>query len=472
MYILSLEASTTSAKAMFYDTTKDDFELFSMPYLPSYSDVSIHKPDEVFGQLMTNGRALLNGREPDVICMCGAWHSAGVFDRNFRPVTPMYLWSNTDPSELCSELRTDKEYTKGYYSRTGCMVNTTYGFFNMLKLKREGLKLENYIILGQGSYNNFRMTGRRLTTDCHLAGSGFLNIHSLTYDTEVLRELGITQENLFRIVTYKEVCPLSQDAAALLGVKSGIPVILSCADGAMNQTGSGALADKCMTCSVGTSSAIRISSDFPLLSDDCSTWCYRTPDSWLCGAAINGGTSCTDWFKNASFSPRTSYSCIEHGADELCDGPFFLPFIFGERCPGWNDARRGGFAHLLARHTRFDLYRSVQEGVLFNLLQCYERLTAARGEPDSIRLSGGILNSELWTQMFADIFQKSIELDETAQSSLMGAVVLGKQYLGLINDLRDHRPKQSKLVLNKPENAAYYQERYEKYKRFYNQEGC
>ena len=103
-----------------------------------------------------------------------------------------------------------------------------------------------------------------------------------------------------------------------------------------------------------------------------------------------------------------------------CSSRFFLE----ERCPGWNDERTGGFCRLKPEHGIGAMYRSVQEGVLFNLYHCYQLLTEVNEEPQRIRLSGGILHSEMWTQMCADIFNREMEVDEVQQGSLMGAVVL------------------------------------------------
>ncbi len=76
----------------------------------------------------------------------------------------------------------------------------------------------------------------------------------------------------------------------------------------------------------------------------------------------------------------------------------FHPFVFGERCPGWSEDRRGGFVGIHAFHDEFDLYHAVLEGVLFNMRQCYEILEDLGGKPERILLSGGIMNSSEWAR--------------------------------------------------------------------------
>ena len=466
MRILALEASTSSAKALYYNTDDETYEVVSKTYTGNYEDVTLHKADNVYLQLMQTGKELLNGRSADVIALGGAWHGVALFNKDMSPATPVFQWGYTGAADICRDLRKDDDYVNSYYNRTGCMVNAIYPSFK-LKLLAKTYDLSRYYIMSQGNYNNYRMTGKRVTTDCMLSGSGLLNTHTLYYDLDYLREIAVSDEQFSEITSYKNVFPLTDEAASLLGLKSGIPVILCNGDGGLNQAGAGALAKGVMTFSGGTSGAIRLTTDKPILPDDCSTWCYRSPVSWMSGAATNGCTNCVDWFKNNMFPTGTSYSDIEKGIKDYETTPVFLPFVYGERCPGWNDERKGGFKNILPHHTSYDMYLAVQEGVLFNLYHCYQVLTSINGEPEHIRFSGGILHSELWTQICADIFQKELEVDQNEQASLMGGVVLAKEYLGLIDDVRNYMPSPSRIIYPNPDKAELYRKKFQLYLRYY-----
>lgn len=465
MFILALEASTTSAKAMYFDSERESYEVSTRPYIHGGKDETRLNPKLVYEQMMSVGRELVSGRPVDIIALSGTWHGVGLFDRDMEPLTDIYQWNNTEPAYICSTLRKDLDYENEYYRRTGCMVNATYAFFKLLMLK-ERYELSKCYILGQGSYNNYRLTGKRIATDCILSGTGMLNIHTKQYEPMALEALGIDGSQLPQMVSYKDCFPLVSEAAALLGVRPGIPVIPTCSDGALNQAGSGALASGVMTCSIGTSCAIRLTTDKPILPDSHDTWCYLSPVSWLSGGATNCGTNSIDWFKRCAFEAGTSYSQIEERI-QGDDCPVFLPFLYGERCPGWNDARRGAFANLNPLHDRYHMYRAVQEGVLFNIYQCYEALTKLNGQPKRIRLSGGILNSSAWSQMCADIFHHDMEVDENGQASMLGAVVLAKEALGIIGDVRDFQPACSRVIYSDPGKAALYDEKYQQYISYY-----
>lgn len=468
MHILVLEASTTSAKAMLYNTEDGTFDVKVKAYTGNYDDVTIHKAENVYQQMIALGRDLAAGKKIDMISLGGTWHSLTLCDKNMVPVTPVYLWSYTGAAEVCKELRKDSAYVKNFYKKTGCMVNAIYPFFKLLLLKKQGYDLKDYYIMGQGTYNNYRMTGKRVITQCLASGTGLLNTHTKQFDPEILAEAGITADQLSEVVDYTKTFPLTEEAAELLGVEAGIPVVPTNSDGGLNQVGVGAVNEGVATFSVGTSGAIRLTTPEPILPDEPSTWCYMSPKAHLSGAATNGCCNCIDWFKTKMFGPEVSYADIEKGIEDRETTPVFLPFLFGERCPGWNDERTGGFMLVRPYHKSNDLYRAVQEGVLYNLYHCYKTLSELNGVPKRIKFSGGILHSKEWTQMCADIFQTELEVDDNEHGSLLGGAVLAMELLGVIRDVKDYDPAPAKIIYPNPEMADFYAKKFARYMDCYN----
>ncbi len=304
------------------------------------------------------------------------------------------------------------------------MVNAIYPYFKLLHLKDRGVDPATHIASDQGSYNFHRLTGQCATTECVASGTGLLDITLKEFDPELMGDLGITLDNLGQLVPYDRWSPLSRAGADLLDLPSGIPVVPANADGGLTQIGSGALRDGVMTLSVGTSGAMRLTTPSPLLSPGHETWCYLAPQGWLSGAATSGACNCVDWFRHSLSAKPSSYRDLDNGIQDRVNTPVFLPFLSGERCPGWDDERSGGFSGLKPWHTYQDMYLGVLEGVLFNLLQCYGSIVELNGEPETVMLSGGILKSALWTQMCANIFGRTLVSCHVEQSSLLGGAMI------------------------------------------------
>jgi sugar (pentulose or hexulose) kinase len=83
------------------------------------------------------------------------------------------------------------------------------------------------------------------------------------------------------------------------------------------------------------------------------------------------------------------------------------------------------------RHTRAHLYRSILEGVGFELRLHLERLEAVTGQRvESIRAVGGGARSPLWIRIITDITQRPVLVCAESEASAAGAGVLAWEFLG------------------------------------------
>jgi gluconokinase len=298
------------------------------------------------------------------------------------------------------------------------------------------------------------------------SGTGLFDIHKKEYHQDLLKNLEIdSKTQLGELVDYESTSPLSEKGAQLLGLPSGIPVVPCHPDGALNQLGSSATEKGIMTLSVGTSGAMRLTTDKPILNFEQGNWCYYgATKSWLSGAATSGCCNCVDYYKQLLFSDTVSYKEIEDNLKEdKMNVPIFLPFLFGERCPGWDDGKNASFLDCTPENTTRDYYHAVLEGVLFNLYQCFDNLRTVE-TIKTIKLSGGILQSKTWKQMCADIFGIEIEEDRVKQCSLFGGAKLAASVLDT------HIPEHTShnKILPNMEMHTMYMKKYARYSYWYN----
>ncbi len=468
MNILVMESSTTSAKVMIYNSTENSLKVAEKPYLDQKTEEGLQDPEAVYMQTLNLAKQICSGSKVDLIALSGTWHSLILCDRDMKPISPSFLWSYTGPNDLCSILRKDSFYTQNFYEKTGCTVYSMYPFFKLKYLSVQGIDISDSYIMGQGSYNYFRLTKVRSVMDSMASGSGLFNINELRYDQALLDELGLRADQLPALNKWSVTNPLSFEAAGILKLQAGIPVINAGPDGALNQVGSNALEEGIMTLSVGTSAALRMSVEKPMLSSDKSTWCYLSPKRWLSGAATSGACNCVDWIKSLMFPAGTAYAeCEQEERENFCKAPIFLPFLYGERSPGWNDKRQAAFFNVLPNHNKYDYYYSVQEGVLFNILQCYKKLCALNGIPKKIVISGGILNSSRWIQMCADIINSELTVENAKHSSMVGALILALELANIdLNQLAVYR-EEKKKIYPQLKMDDFYKERMKLYSKYY-----
>ncbi|MFS0715261.1 FGGY-family carbohydrate kinase [Microbacterium sp. 2P01SA-2] len=435
MKILALEASTTSAKTMLFDTDTGAVSVRSRRFEVDGPDSAVRDGDAIYIQLMALGREAAAGQRIDLIVLSGTWHGLTLRSEDLSAVTPVMEWPYTGAQDLSAALRADDDFTWWFYERTGCMVNAIYPVFKLQHLRSQGLDIDGLLALDQASLIFARMTGEIWTSDSLASGSGLLSASDATWDREVIDRFDLGRVRLPELHETTATAPLSAEAAVLLGLTAGIPVLTPGPDGGLNQIGDLATEPGEMTFSMGTSGALRVASRHPAFSPTLSTWSYRSPLGALSGAATSGCGNCVDWARDRLFGASTDYLDIEPSlSTERVDLPVFLPFLFGERSPGWQDQRRGGFVDLAPAHSRVDMYQSVLEGIVYSLFHCYKELTALGGTPRRIVLSGGVLSSPFWTQLTADVFGVEMQVSAQQHTSIVGAVRMGMLASGL--DLR------------------------------------
>ena len=412
----------------------------------------------------------------DVIGLGSTWHSLLFLDRHRKPMGRIKTWANTEAAPTAYRYRKNEELKLWFYHKTGCMVHSIYPVWKYIHARKnqyQELEPEGY--LSSQPENVFeRMTGEFAVSVSIASGTGFMNIHTLEWDQEILDFAGLKESRLAPIYDLEHTARLGDEAAREMGLKPGTPVVLPGPDGALNQVGAGALDEGVMTMSVGTSGAIRLATGIPLLPRQPSTWCYYASEGkWLAGAAISGAGNCVEWFAKKANLGKVNYGTLDDLAAGTVreDAPVFLPFLYGERCPGWDDGRTGGFFNLKAQHGVGDFHYSILEGILFNLYQCYIALLEVGGTPREIRISGGIENSPLWLHMAADIFQRDIYTSRIEHASTMGAAVAALKAVGVLENMNEFQPEPGERIIPDEQMSKIYKARFERYLDWYRKTG-
>ena len=464
MRILVLECSTSAAKAMLFDTGAGVLAVRSQAFDRAVADGATQDADAALAILLRCGNEAVSqtDRRCDAVVLVTTWHSLLLCDAEGRPQGRLHLWSDLAAAGTAEGMAARPGFRREYYEKTGCVAHATYPFFKYMHL-RKTLGGEQPDLYAQGEYLFKRLTGERAAALGVASGSGFLNLHTLRWDDGLLEMAGVRPDRLGPLRGEEYCAPLGAACASQLGVAAGTPVYPGGADGAMTQLGCEAGAPGLMTLSVGTSGALRIACEKPLLPEEGGTWCYYLADGrYIAGAATNGACNCVNAFQAASGRPIKELDALL-GADGFAAAPVYLPFVFGERCPGWSSRAYGGFS--TEGGTLAECYYAVLEGVVFNLYQCWLPLARAGGQPREIRLSGGILNCRYWVRMCADVFGCAMHASTQQHASLLGGAAVAARAAG--EDIRGRIWQEEDVVLPDPEKAAYYRARFARYLECY-----
>lgn len=276
------------------------------------------------------------------------------------------------------------------------------------------------------------------------------DLRNRRYSDELLHEAGLSalREKLPPVAeSHQVVGAVSQEVAALTGLRAGTPVVAGAVDVVASTLGGGAYRAG-QACSIlGTSFLNTLVSAEPT---------YEPPDAgvqtcmpggmWGRSLVNTTGTLGIEWMvktlaeperQQAAATGSSVYELIEARVANVpvgARGIAFLPYLntTGIISPFVEPHARGQFFGLSMEHTRFDMMRAVYEGIALAMRDCY----AAIPQPvNEVLLVGGGARSAFWAQMFADATGKRIVVPGGTEFGARGAAILAGVGTGVFPSL-------------------------------------
>ncbi|MEZ4661684.1 MAG: gluconokinase [Caldilineaceae bacterium] len=402
-----------------------------------------------------------------------------------RAVTPIYTYADTRNAPDAAQLRQElgAEGQQQAHDRTGCLVHTSSlpaRFRWLARVEAEQLAQADHW-LSIGEYLLWRFTGRRLASYSVASWTGLLDRRKLIWDPVWLAQLPLTADHL---------SPLGDVDEPLVGLESAwaerwpalahAPWFPAIGDGAAANLGSGcgslqpgaALSankgdDKAparfLALTIGTTGAMRTVLD----ADQAAA--TRTPDGlWLyridrqralLGGATTEGGNLYAWLRQTLQLPEPAQiEAALAGRAPDSHSLTVLPFVAGERAPGWDDDARASLLGFTLNTAPLDIVQAGLEAIAHRFALICERIVSSLPPGDAplriIASGGALLSSPVWMQMMADSLGRSIVPLDEQEISARGLAVLGLEKLGVIADASELPPQTSSPIEPRP---AYHE---------------
>jgi L-xylulokinase len=322
----------------------------------------------------------------------------------------------------------------------------------------------------------YKLTGE-YATDPTEASSGFTDVNTQEYSDEAFPLYGLEEVRgkLPPIIGCMEVAgQVTREAAEVTGLREGTLVVSGAHDVDASSIGSGSIKPGQLTMIAGTWSINEVISDEPVLSEGWACRNFVVPGLWMNMSASPASATNLEWFVQR-LSPLEVQSAEEHGTspfdfvnEEVKDvldeksQVFYHPFLYGSP---YGDAATAGFFGLRGWHTRGHLLKALFEGTVFNHKSHVDTLRSGF-EFTRVRLTGGGSRSELWSQMFADALDTTVEVTEAGEAGALGAAVCAGIGTGVYSSLDDATGRVVRLLRvhePNPESRDRLTEAYETY---------
>ncbi|MCL4408582.1 MAG: gluconokinase [Thermotogae bacterium] len=472
-YLIGTDIGTTATKTVAYDLNGRAIFKSEVCYkllMPKIGMIE-QDPDEIFDSVLDSIEKVVRQIGKDKIAgisFSGAMHSVIPVDKNGDKLMNAVIWADTRSSQIAKDLRKSGE---GFaiYKNTGTPIHPMLPLCKIIWLKSNKSifeKTSKFISIKE--YIFYKLFGLYVIDHSMASGTGFLNLKNMKWDDTALRIAGINENMLSEIVPVDHVFKGIKDLyAAKIGIDPEVPFIIGGADGPLANLGSGAVQKGISSVSVGTSGAMRVVSDSPVVDRKMRTFTYVLDEShFTIGGAVSNAGMVVKWFMD-NFggkidSTMTKASKIKAGSDGLV----FLPHLTGERSPYWDASLRGVFFGMNIYHKKPHFLRATLEGIGYSLYDVDLALEEITGKIDEVHLSGGMTRSKLWIKILADVLGKKVLTMKNDDSSAFGAVIVGMKALKIIDNFDEVKNffLISKTYFPDAENHDVYMKIFEIYK--------
>ena len=451
--ILTLDAGTTGLKATLFDLEGKALAAAVSPYAVHFPRCEwAEQPYETFLHAACQaGRAAVEAGGAEGIAaigLSGTMNGCLPVDAMGNALHPNIIHADTRAVSQLDTLRAViGEET--YYQRTGNRIDVHYSLPKILWLKEnlpDIYRKTRWFLNTKDAIHAF-LTGSAGVTDYSDASlTGALCLEKRAWDEDLLFALDLDVNKMPRLcVSHAVEGRLTENAAALLGLTPGIPVMVGAGDGASAAHGAGLHDTQGAYCNIGSSAWMASLSQAPVLDADRRVFNYLDMDGVhynVCGTLQNGA-SAFDWavehlLPGASGANGVDYSALEALARQSppgSQGVFFLPTLLGERTPWWDPNTRGTLVGFSLHHGNADIARAVYEGIAQGLRQCAEVLRENGMRFESLMLIGGGASSGLWPSMMASMLGTSVRVHAHPRSATsLGAAMAAGVGVGIFED--------------------------------------
>jgi xylulokinase len=449
--LIGVDVGTSSVKVMQFDPDAGH------PLMAQGEEYPIHTPrpgwaeqdpeDYWLATLRAMRAVIAQTGRTDVagISFSGQMHGTILLDKGLHPIAPAIIWADTRSSDQVRHLiDTIPDYAAqaGTLPAAGFLIST----LTWLQQQQPELIAKTHRVILPKDYVCLKMTGEAATDVSDAAGTGTYDVGHGRWAEAIIHAANLPLE-IFPSVRESVALAghLRAEAAAELGLPTGIPVFMGCADQPAQAIGNGLIQPGAASVTVGTGGQVCVPMyvNGSLRTDQrLHVFNHAIPGMhYVLGAILSAGLSLR-WLRNLVGLQTTpdAYAILSTEAAAAppgAEGLIFLPHLTGERTPHMDPMARGMFLGLGYHHGRGHLARAVMEGVSMALRQVLELSLDLSGPVERVIASGGGMESDFWRQMMADVLNLPLQRSLMAEQASLGAALIAGVGAGVYTSFED-----------------------------------
>jgi glycerol kinase len=458
-YVLALDQGTTSSRAILFDATGAPLHTAQREFPQIFPAAGLveHDPEAIWSSQIGVAReviqqARVNPAEIAALGITNQRETTIVWERDTgRPIHNAIVWQSRLTAPICAEL-TARGLGDTVRAKTGLVIDA---YFSGTKVKwlldnvagARGRAERGELLFGTvDTFLIWRLSGGRAhVTDYSNASRTLLfNIHTLEWDDELLRELGVPRAMLPRVVPSSGA--LATCDPRWLG--AAIPIAGDAGDQQAATFGQACFAPGTVKNTYGTGCFMLLNTGTGARS---SANGLLTTIAWALGDAarpevtyaLEGSVfvagAAVQWLRDGLGIIQQSVD-VEALAASVPDtgGVYVVPAFVGLGAPYWDSKARGAILGLTRGSTAAHVAKAVVEAMAYQTRDVLEAMLADSGlRLQGMRVDGGAaVNNELM-QFQADQLGVPVQRPRVLETTALGAAYLAGLAVGFWRDQQE-----------------------------------
>ncbi|MFI7416980.1 glycerol kinase GlpK [Nonomuraea sp. NPDC049684] len=454
-YIAAIDQGTTSSRCIVFDQAgnivtvaqREHRQIFPKPGWVE------HDAEEIWQSVRTVMAEATEGLDIAALGITNQRETTVLWDRETgRPVCPAIVWQDTRTDALTRMLAEHE----GLFKEKAGLPLTTYFSGPKIRWLLDAYGLHERAGRGEvlfgtmDSWLLWNLTGRHLTDVTNASRTMLMNIHTLSWDDDLLAALGVPRAML----------PEIRPSAEVYGhTAAGVPVASALGDQQAALFGQTCFEPGEAKSTYGSGSFLLMNTgQEPVVSRHglLTTVGYQIgdgPATYALEGAIAVTGSLVQWLRD-NLGLISSAAEIETLAKTVDDngGCYFVPAFSGLFAPHWRSDARGVIAGLTGFVTKGHIARAVLEATAWQTREVVDAMNADSGlDLTTLRADGGMTADNLLMQTLADVLAVPVIRPMVAETTALGAAYAAGLATGYWPDLDSLRANWHKASEWRPE---------------------
>lgn len=457
-FILSIDAGTTSSRAILFDQKGNQVAIAQQEFTQIFPEKGWveHNPIEIWETQINAVKNVLKKsnisiEQVDSIGITNQRETTVIWDRATGvPVYNAIVWQDRRTADICEEL-TAQGKSDIFTQKTGLVVDAYFSATKIKWILDQDHKLRDRARKGELAFGTvdswliWNLTGKttHVTDATNASRTMIYNIHENQWDQELLDILNIPVAILPRVVNSSEIIGMTD--SSVLGKAVSIAGIAGDQQAALfgqmciqpgdvkNTYGTGCF------CIMNTGNQAVVSKNKMLTT---IAWQIDGVVTYAIEGSVFIAGALVQWLRD-QLHMITSSADIEALAESVSDngGVTFVPALSGLGAPYWDPHSTGAIMGITRGTNKGHIARSALEAIALRSRDIIIEMQKDAGvDFNSLKVDGGASNNDLLMQIQADLINADVIRPKVTETTALGAAFLAGLATGFwssIDDLKD-----------------------------------